>query len=93
MNEIGNKPQTLKFTQNSSDWVLHITSFNIAKKKKKYIHLFVKIYQPSFFINNDFPKNFFNKGSDEKNFPKIKVVPNNIFTTVGLIYIKIGLSK
>ena len=53
MNEIGNKPQTLKFTQNSSDWVLHIISFNIAKKKKKYIHLFVKIYQPSSFISND----------------------------------------
>ena len=36
---IGNMPQTLKLTQNSSVCVLQIHSFNIARPKKKNIHL------------------------------------------------------
>ena len=89
----GNKPQTLKFTQNSSVCVLHTHSFNIAKKKKKKIHLMLNFSQPSFSNLIELPKNFFNKGSLEKNFPKIKAKPNSKFIIVGFMYKKIGLLK
>ena len=52
---MGNKPQTLKFTQNSSDCVLHTNSFNIARQKKKYTHLLFNISQPSSVSETDFP--------------------------------------
>jgi len=32
---IGSSPQTLKLTQNNSDWVLHTISLSIATKRKK----------------------------------------------------------
>ena len=90
---MGNNPQTLKFTQNSSDWVLQTNSFKTANPKKKYIHLLFKSSQPSVVNETDFPINFFNTGSFVKYLPKIKAKANKIFMIVGLIKINTGLLK
>ena len=82
---IGNNPQTLKLTQNSSDCVLHTVSLSKAKIKKKYIHLLFNIFHPSSVKGNDFPRIFFNIGSSVKYFPKNNVSQNKIFIIVGLI--------
>ena len=93
MKVIGNNPQTLKFTQNSSDCVLQTNSFKIANPKKKYIHLLFSISQPSLVNEIDFHINFFNTGSFVKYLPNMSASPNNTFIIVGFIYIKIGLLK
>ena len=90
---MGNKPHTIKFTQNSSDCVLQTNSFKTAKPKKKYIHLLFNNSHPSLVKETQFPINFFNTGSLVKYFPKIKARPNKIFIIVGLIYMNTGLSK
>ena len=82
---MGNKPQTLKFTQNSSDCVLHTNSFKIANAKKKYIHLLFNISQPSLVNAIDFPISFLSTGSFVKYLPNIRARPNKIFIIVGLI--------
>ena len=69
MNEIGNKPQTLKFTQNSSDWVLHIISFNIAKKRKNISTYLLKYTSLHPLLVMIFPKIFLTKVLMKK-FPK-----------------------
>ena len=82
---MGNNPQTLKFTQNSSDCVLHTSSFNIANAKKKYTHLLFNTSQPSLVKETDFPINFFKTGSLVKYFPNIKDKPNKILMIVGFM--------
>ena len=84
-NVIGSIPQTLKFTQNSSDCVLQTYSFNIAKQKKKYIHHLFNKFQPISVKLTDFPIIFFKTGSFVKYFPKNKASPNKIFIIVGFI--------
>ena len=86
-------PQTLKFTQNSSVWVLQTYSFNKANKKKKNIHLTVNIFQPSSDKDRDLPSIFFKIGSLVKNFSKSKVKPKKTFIIVGFMYRKMGLLK
>ena len=85
MKVIGSKPYTLKFTQNSSDCVLHTSSFSNARPKKKYIHLLFRISQPSLVNETDFPISFLSIGSLVKYFPNIKAKPNKIFMIVGLM--------
>ena len=80
---IGNKPHTLKLTQNSSDWVLQTISFNKANEKKKIIHLLVRIFQPSSARIIDFPKIFFKIGSFVKYLPNSRAKPKRIFIIVG----------
>ena len=82
---MGSKPHTLKFTQNSSVCVRHISSFKIAKPKKNHIHLKFKIFHPSSFKGNDFPKINFKRGSLVKYFPKKSDKPNKILIIVGFI--------
>ncbi len=76
-------PQTLKLTQNSSDCVLQIISFNNARAKKKYTHLKFKIFQPSSVKSNDLPSIFFKSGSFVKNLPNKSARPKSIFIIVG----------
>ena len=67
---IGSIPQTLKLTQNSSVCVLQIHSFNIARLKKKNIHLLFNNSQPMSVNGIDFPIIFLRTGSLVKYFPK-----------------------
>jgi len=85
MNVIGNIPQTLKLTQNSSVCVLQIHSFNKARPKKKNIHLLLSISQPSFVSLIDLPNIFFKIGSSVKYFPNSNANPNKIFIIATLI--------
>ena len=78
-------PQTLKFTQNSSDCVLQTYSFNKANKKKKNIHLIVNIFQPSLDKDIDLPSIFFKIGSFVKSLSEAKAKPKNIFIIVGFM--------
>ena len=78
-------PQTLKFTQNSSDCVLQTYSFNKASKKKKNIHLIVNIFQPTLDKDIDLPSIFFKIGSLEKNFSEAKAKAKKTFIIVGFM--------
>ena len=89
----GNMPQTLKFTQIASDWVLQIISFKIANKIKKNAHLLLSLFQPIWSNwNADLKKNskkFFFK----KILPPINANAKMILIIVGFMYKKIGLLK
>ena len=79
----GNMPQTLKFTQIASDWVLQIISFKIANKIKKNAHLLLSLFQPIWSNwNADLKKN-------SKKFLKISQINAN----AKMILIIVGLYK
>ena len=65
----------------------------MAKPKKNHIHLKFKIFHPSLFKGNDFPKINFKRGSLVKYFPKKSDKPNKILIIVGFMYKKTGLLK